>query len=45
MWWLILLGILAAVIYGYSISSSIKVAGKPGCSSCPKQAALDSQND
>lgn len=43
MWWLILLGVLAAVIYGYSISSSIKVAGKPGCSSCPKQQSENTQ--
>lgn len=42
MWWIILLGVLAAVIYGYSISSSIKVAGKPGCSSCPKNQNADS---
>jgi hypothetical protein len=42
MWWLIILGVLAAVIYGYSISSTIKVAGKPGCSSCPKNQNADS---
>lgn len=40
-WWMILLAVLAAGIYAYSVSSQIKVAGKPGCSSCPKQAAQD----
>jgi hypothetical protein len=38
-WWTILgaVGaILVVVLYGYSISSQIKVAEKkPGCSSCP----------
>ena len=41
-WWLILLAVLAAAMYAYSISSSIKVAGKPGCSSCPKKQNEDS---
>jgi hypothetical protein len=36
-WWMILLAVLAVGVYAYSISSTIKVAGKPGCSSCPKQ--------
>jgi len=44
-WWMILLAVLAVAVYAYSISSQIKVTGgKPGCSSCPKQAALDAQN-
>lgn len=34
--WMIALAILAAVVfYAYSISGSIKVAGKTGCGSCP----------
>ena len=44
-WWLIILGVVAAAIYAYSVSSSMKVVGgKSGCSTCPKQAALDAQN-
>jgi hypothetical protein len=39
-WTTILMGLgalLVVVLYGYSISSQIKVAEKPaGCSSCPK---------
>lgn len=39
-WTTILMGLgalLVVVLYGYSISSQIKVADtKPGCSSCPK---------
>jgi len=42
-WWTILGAVgalLVVVLYGYSISSQIKVAEKPaGCSSCPKQTA------
>ena len=41
-WWLILLAVVAAGLYMYSISSTIKVAGKPGCSSCPKNQNADS---
>ena len=42
-WTTILMGLgalLVVVLYGYSISSQIKVADTkpPGCSSCPKQA-------
>lgn len=40
-WWLILLAVLAAGLYAYSVSSQIKVA-KAGCSSCPKKQNEDS---
>ena len=41
-WWMILLAVLAAGIYAYSISSQIKITGgKPGCSSCPKNQNAD----
>lgn len=34
---MVLLGVVVAALYAYSISSQIKVAEtKPGCSSCPK---------
>lgn len=33
-YWLIALFILGSVMYMYSVSSTIKVAGK-GCSTCP----------
>ena len=43
-WTTILMGLgalLVVVLYGYSISSQIKVADKPaGCSSCPKSDQL-----
>jgi len=39
---MILLAVLAVGIYAYPISSQIKVTGgKPGCSSCLKQAAQE----
>jgi len=40
-WWMILLAVLAVGLYAYSVSSQIKVAGKPGCSSCPKNQNAD----
>lgn len=44
-WWMIILAVIAVGVYAYSVSSSMKVVGgKPGCSTCPKQAALDAQN-
>jgi hypothetical protein len=33
-WWILGLFVLGVVLYGYSISSTIKVAGS-GCSTCP----------
>ena len=41
-WWMILIAVLAAAVYGYTISSQIKVASptKPGCSSCPSAESV-----
>ena len=38
---MILIAVVAAAVYAYSVSSKIKVADKPagGCSSCPKNDA------
>ncbi len=34
--WILALAVLAAVVfYAYSIRGDIKIAPKPGCSSCP----------
>jgi hypothetical protein len=33
-WWVIALFVAGSLIYMYSVSSTIKVAGK-GCSTCP----------
>ena len=37
MWWMIILAILSAALYAYSISSSVKVLPNKGCSSCPNK--------
>ena len=38
MWyWAVLLTVLAAVIYGYTVSSKMQLSDKVGCSSCPSQ--------
>ena len=44
-WTTILMGLgalLVVGIYAYTISGQIKVAEKPGCSSCPKNQNEDS---
>jgi len=38
MWWLLVIPVIVAIFYAYTISSSIKVAApKEGCSSCDKK--------
>ncbi len=35
MWWVILVMILSAAFYAYTIRDTIKIAPKAGCNTCP----------
>lgn len=38
MWyWAVIIAVIAAAIYGYTVSSKITLSDKVGCSSCPSQ--------
>jgi hypothetical protein len=41
LWWLVALFIAAAVFYAYRLTTSIKIAGKGNCASCPKHLAKE----
>jgi hypothetical protein len=37
MWLVVVLAVLSAAFYAYSIAGSVKVSPKAGCSACPKK--------
>jgi hypothetical protein len=41
LWWVVALFITAAVFYAYRLTTSIKIAGKGNCASCPKEFAKE----
>lgn len=41
LWWLVALFVAVAVFYAYRISTSIKIAPKSNCASCPKEFAKE----
>ncbi len=43
MWWVILLGIIAAAFYAYRVSSTIKVK-TPSCSSCASKKTFNDES-